>query len=1286
MRRLALASIALATVACQQPAGRSLERPPVNPPSASLAPLDLDLSQVIDRVRRGVRRDGDRLTARGDHHQLSVEATGRVRVTTLGAGGAALQLETTAITRGGRVLTGGALARAEGTTVVVARGAVEEQLENRAGGVEQRWRLATRPAGAGDLTVSVRASGLAWVGATAGGLHFGDPAAGMVRYGLASWVDAAGARTSLATRFAAGTIQVTVPAALLDGAAYPAVIDPVVSAERAVDQPPLGAGASGSQEKPSVACLTTGTCLVAWRDTVLQSYGAGAQLRGARLSGSPLTLLDPNGFDIDPGSSTVDCGAPVVVEAAVGGTKEFAVVYGAGVQTGLASWTQRVMLARVSAAGTLPASPIQLSLDANGSAWNQSVSSDGSTVAVAWNDLQEIRFRTVVEGAATGTAPVIPIPRSSVPSGETAFWDRPAITWSGDAWFLAWRGGLVTGGGQIQVVRVAFLDAAGTYLPAFVNGSYFMGSNPAGVMDAFAQPVLASDRAGHVLALAAWRNGLDPYPGQVLGMRFAKGSVDWVAWPIGGIPGVFPTDEVSGLTAWWNGTAFSVLLQYQVSGGQSAQLRTYPATPFNAPYATTLAAATTTQVFPAANAQVGAIRATGDGVGGTLLAWEDTSSGIADVRAARLGATDPRPGSLLLTSGAADENAPAAAYDAGVWLVAWEDKRTVAATGAGDIFGVRLRQADGVALDAAALNLSSATGYQGGPVAAGGGGGFLVAWQDGRAVSGTMDIWATRVTTAGAIAFPAGVALTTDATHTERPVAAAFDGTDYHLLHTVEATGAPPLQVLRDSRVQPADLLVKSTVDVATPLDPNHHLRAQLGCRSDGCLAAWSEELGTVISARAIQGGALAGTQSTLATGLPTDPSPAVSAATSGSPAFLVGWAEADGTAMVTTVKALAVALDGTAATSPVTLASGATGAASQLAASFDGTDHALSWAPSDGGLFTGWVRAAGSARASATQLVPGGLSAPRSPVSSAGDGEGRTLIAYTAFDPTPGVRANRVKVRLASYAKLLGNPCTTAGECGSGFCVEGVCCDTACSPGASGCQTCSARNGHGTAGHCAVTLNDACDDGVACTSGDHCNAAAACVGTSYACTATQCQASSSCDGLGGCAVVNKPDTTACDDGNPCTYADQCSAGACAGTPITCSPGSCDVSSSCNGTSACTVTRKPDNASCSDGNPCTLNDTCQSGSCVPGSPKLCPALADPCKGAGSCDPASGGCVYAAAPDGTTCAAGTCQGGACQAGPGAVLGMSCGAGPAGGEALLLGLAMLGLLTRRAWRRS
>ena len=70
------------------------------------------------------------------------------------------------------------------------------------------------------------------------------------------------------------------------------------------------------------------------------------------------------------------------------------------------------------------------------------------------------------------------------------------------------------------------------------------------------------------------------------------------------------------------------------------------------------------------------------------------------------------------------------------------------------------------------------------------------------------------------------------------------------------------------------------------------------------------------------------------------------------------------------------------------------------------------------------------------------------------------------------------------------------------------------------------------------------CNDGQGCTRNDVCTNGV-CGGTSYSCTPTMCQASSTCDGNGGCTVANKPDNTQCSDGDACTYGDVCRGGVC---------------------------------------------------------------------------------------------------------------------------------------------
>ena len=106
----------------------------------------------------------------------------------------------------------------------IARGGasgVVETWTNGDAGSEQAWRFGSRPAGEGDLVVEVRASGLAYRGVTATGLHFANRAGLGFRYGHATWVDAAGERVEVAARYERGVIALRVPREVVDGAAYP---------------------------------------------------------------------------------------------------------------------------------------------------------------------------------------------------------------------------------------------------------------------------------------------------------------------------------------------------------------------------------------------------------------------------------------------------------------------------------------------------------------------------------------------------------------------------------------------------------------------------------------------------------------------------------------------------------------------------------------------------------------------------------------------------------------------------------------------------------------------------------------------------------------------------------------------------------------------------------------------------------------------------------------------------------------------------------------------------------
>lgn len=236
------------------------------------------------------------------------------------------------------------------------------------------------------------------------------------------------------------------------------------------------------------------------------------------------------------------------------------------------------------------------------------------------------------------------------------------------------------------------------------------------------------------------------------------------------------------------------------------------------------------------------------------------------------------------------------------------------------------------------------------------------------------------------------------------------------------------------------------------------------------------------------------------------------------------------------------------------------------------------------------------------------------------------------------------------------GNPCTLNDVCAAGTCTAGVakdcgdgnvCTDDACNPQGGECvhtpnaasctdgdactsgDTCADGTCHGGSGAgcddgnpcttdacdgvggCTHTPDDGgvCTDGSVCTTNDHCSGGA-CFGDAVTCPDDDNPCTSpSCDTITGCGSV--ANTTSCDDGNPCTVNDACSAGTChAGTAKVCSDGNVCTDDGCNaGDGACTHT--PNTVSCSDGDACTTNDHCVDGQCQPGAALSC-ADDDPC--------------------------------------------------------------------------
>ncbi|HET7506577.1 MAG TPA: hypothetical protein VFK02_36405 [Kofleriaceae bacterium] len=150
-----------------------------------------------------------------------------------------------------------------------------------------------------------------------------------------------------------------------------------------------------------------------------------------------------------------------------------------------------------------------------------------------------------------------------------------------------------------------------------------------------------------------------------------------------------------------------------------------------------------------------------------------------------------------------------------------------------------------------------------------------------------------------------------------------------------------------------------------------------------------------------------------------------------------------------------------------------------------------------------------------------------------------------------------------AAYAFQLaagdsGAACASNADCGSGFCTDGVCCDTACGAGeANRCQACSVAAGAAVDGVCAPRAA-----GTVCrAAAGACDAAETCSGSSPACPA---------DGV-----------------SP------------AGTVCRAAAGSCDLTEACSGSSpACPDNEHRPNLSLCTGGLLGLPGVCLAGICV----------------------------------------------------------------------------------------
>lgn len=149
------------------------------------------------------------------------------------------------------------------------------------------------------------------------------------------------------------------------------------------------------------------------------------------------------------------------------------------------------------------------------------------------------------------------------------------------------------------------------------------------------------------------------------------------------------------------------------------------------------------------------------------------------------------PDGLPLSQAVADQYAPSLAFNGTEYLVVWSDERDLAVSGI-DVFGVRV-STDGQILDAAAIPISQAPGDAVFPAVSSVGGGFLVAWEDGRnAVNSLDDIFGARVDATGQVLDPDGIPISVGPGFQATPAVAAFGG-GYLVVWTDGRSSATPI-------------------------------------------------------------------------------------------------------------------------------------------------------------------------------------------------------------------------------------------------------------------------------------------------------------------------------------------------------------------------------------------------------------------------------------------------------------------------------------------------------------
>jgi MYXO-CTERM domain-containing protein len=728
--------------------------------------------------------------------RVDVSRDARLRVSNGTSGTSSFGLETVAFGRGAPGAASPTAARLDRDgSVIAVRATARERVAPRAGGIEQRWELDARPEGGGDLVVRVRPNGAVFEGPSQEGLRFADKnGATHYRYEHATWVDATGARTSLALRLAGdGDIELRVPARIVDESAYPATLDPILGVEFELEDPLFVP--STNSGLPSVASDGT-NYLVTWAATG-GIYAARVDSTGA--------LAQPARITVSGGGST-----PRVVWD---GTEWFIAWTNGGV----------VYDARVASNGTLIDTTPQTI--PSSSAGTVDVASDGSHVFLVW-DQSTGQYTSSVQGVllTPGAAPGTPQALSTAPIAQKA----PRVVYDGIEYFAVWEDARGSSNIYTQTwdIYAARISTGGV----LVDASGIAISTAAGNQTT---PAVATNKTNVFITWIDLGAGSGPW--KLDGARFASatGLIDGPA-ATGGI--VLDTNYDYMPSIAYDGEQY-VVAWWSIPGGTGST------TAFLTQRVSTSGALVggQTTVYSLSGYSYDSMMI-GGSASGSLVAWTKGNQILYGNRLDQggdlLDGASPNGGFTLSEEPSTKSN-QAVAYNGTNYLVVWSDNR--GGPGVGSIYATRV-DAGGTVLDSPAFPIATGrvpTSLDGIYVASNGSG-WAVGWSEGG--SSFVRIVGPGGSLINGPASADGIALTTTGYY--GGMALASDGTDYLCVWT-DGRGAPSntqyinlygMRFSATAQVFPATGSTDGSFAVATG---NYEVGPSLGFDGKDYLLAW---------------------------------------------------------------------------------------------------------------------------------------------------------------------------------------------------------------------------------------------------------------------------------------------------------------------------------------------------------------------------------------------------------------------------------------------------------------